>query len=234
MIPASCVDNFYEDPDSVRDFALNLDYHSPRKGANFPGERTDCLSLIDKDFYNFSIRRLLSCFFDIDSSTTWKANTYFQKIYTFNSDRHHSMNGGWAHNDDDVPFKTWAAVVYLNKNTCPDSGTQILSLKKGYENYEPSHEDTLIRRGLYQKHLFSNKDVDQNLYSKRIQKHNSKFNTTIEFKNVYNRLIAYDGAIWHKQPSFWVPEKFRLTQVFFIEFVKKNYFKMPYNKLQYS
>ena len=150
------------------------------------------------------------------------ANTYFQKIFTYNSDRHHPMNEGWAHRDDDVPFRTLSAVVYFNKNTCLDSGTNILSLKKGYENYTFSDEDQLIRRSLYHKH----KNVDENLYIKTIQKHNSKFDTAIKFENAYNRLIAYDGEMWHKQPSFWVPEEFRLTQVFFI--------KIPSFKPQYS
>ena len=230
MIPASCVDNFYEDPDSVRDFALSLDFGPPRDSENYPGFRTKCLSDIDNDFFEFSAQKFISSFVDLKSISGWRGNSFFQKIYTFNSDRHHPMNGGWAHRDEDVPHSLLAGVVYLNKNTCLDSGTKILSPKKGYENYTLSYEDILIRRSLYHKHLLEDKHFDQNLYSKTIQKHNSKFDTTIEFKNVYNRLIAYDSAIWHKQPSFWVPEKFRLTQTFFIEFKKK----IPKNNLQYS
>ena len=234
MIPASCVDNFYEDPDSVRDFALSLDFGPPRDSENYPGFRTKCLSDIDNDFFEFSAQKFISSFFDLKSISGWRGNSFFQKIYTSNSDRHHPMNGGWAHRDEDVPLSLLAGVVYLNKNTCLDSGTEILSLKKGHENYKFSHEDGLVKRSLNHKHLFNNKDVDENLYSKRIQKHNSKFNTTVEFKNVYNRVVAYDGSYWHKQPSFWVPEEFRLTQVMFIEFDRKKSFNIPYNKLQYS
>ena len=31
MIPTSCIDNFYSDPDSIRDFALSLEYHYPNE-----------------------------------------------------------------------------------------------------------------------------------------------------------------------------------------------------------
>ena len=34
MIPISCVDNFYEDPDSIRKFALSLDYN--KEDGNYP------------------------------------------------------------------------------------------------------------------------------------------------------------------------------------------------------
>ena len=234
MIPTLCVDNFYDNPDLIRNFALSLDFEPPGDKENFPGIRTKCLSEIDNNFFKFSVEKLLSSFFDSKSIPEWYGHTYFQKIYTFNSDRYHPMNGGWAHRDAHAPFSTLAAVVYLNKNTCLDSGTKILSPKEGYKNFNLSDEDLLIRRSLYHKHLFNNKEVNENLYSKTIQKHNSKFDTTVEFKNVYNRLISYDGVNWHKQPSFWVPEKFRLTQVFFIGFVTKNFFKTPPNNLQYS
>ena len=113
MIPTSCIDDFYENPDSVRDFALSLDFKPPEKHINYPGIATKCLSEIDINFFNFSIEKLLAPLFNSESIPEWYATTYFQKIYTFNSDRHHPMNVGWAHKDDEVPFSTLAAVVYL-------------------------------------------------------------------------------------------------------------------------
>ena len=40
--PISCYDNFYEDPDYIRKFALSLDYSFT--SGSFPGCRSDCLS----------------------------------------------------------------------------------------------------------------------------------------------------------------------------------------------
>ena len=60
MISPSCVHNFYENPDSVRDFALSLDFKPPRINENYPGFRTKCLSKIDIDFPYLS-RGVTSC-----------------------------------------------------------------------------------------------------------------------------------------------------------------------------
>jgi len=226
MIPTSCIDDFYEDPDLVRDFALSLDYISSDKSeVNFPGERTPCLSTVDENFYNFSIRRLLSCFFDISSSTEWKASSHFQKIFPFHENKNHCMNTGWTHCDTGSVF---AAVVYLNKNTCYNSGTSILHPN---DNFSESNMNFQYRNDLYNK-----VDVDQNLYSKSIQKHNEMFDLTLEVKNRYNRMIAYNGETWHKESCFWVPEEFRLTQVFFITFLNEDHIsrQIYFNKLQYS
>lgn len=222
MIPASCIDNFYEDPDSIRDFALSLNYSFPYENENFPGERTDCLSSIDKNFYNFSIRRLLSCFVDIDSSTTWEANTYFQKIHCFNDKKDHLMNKGWIHLDSSAVF---AAVVYLNKNTFLDSGTSLFHPKI---ELVLNDDDIKLRNNLYH-----NISVDEKSYVKSIQKHNDQFDLTLEFKNRYNRMIAYSAETWHTQSCFWVPEEFRFTQVFFIQSLN-NDSKIPSFQLKYS
>ena len=233
MIPTSCIDNFYSDPDSIRDFALSLDYHYPNEKEFYPGMRTKCLSEIDKNFHEFAVKKFLSCFFELPLNTPHYTNSCFQKIYPYNSN-HPSTNEGWAHVDNDKPFKTLAAVVYLNKKTCLDSGTMILSPKIGYENYSISYDDGMLSRKLYNKKL-SDENINFDSYSKSIQNHNGKFNTTVEFKNVYNRLVAYDGSNWHKQPSFLVPEEYRLTQVFFIDFLEKIPLKKPlFKNLDYS
>ena len=223
MINPTSVDNFYDDPDSIRDFALSLNYFSPDKHHNFPGERTDCLSSIDKDFYNFSIRRLLSCFFKIDSSTTWEARTSFQRIYPFNDDKNHLMNKGWTHKDEKTLF---AAVIFLNKITSPFSGTSLYHLKNGYKFND---DDIKFRNKLYH-----NIPVDEESYIRSHQRWNNSFNLRLEFENRYNRMIAYNGETWHAQSCFWVPEEFRLTQVIFIHSLNNYSEKNSLNKLQYS
>jgi len=178
MIPSTCIDNFYENPDSVRDFALSLDYYPPNEDEFFPGERTRCLSWIDEKFYHFSVQRFLSYFFDLAPDTIWKGSCNFQKTYKSNDDKYRRGNFGLPHRDKEQPNKLIGAVLYLNKNTNPDAGTKILQLKKNS---------------------------------------NDEFDVTIDFKNCYNRMVAYDGYSFHQVSSFCVPEEFRLTQVFFIE-----------------
>ena len=218
MIPTSCVDNFYDDPDFIRNIALNLDYSPPNKITSFPGLRTKCLSIVNEDLYYYSIQRLLSCFFELSPSIQWAAETCFQKIYTYDSKKSHPINEGWIHRDDEKPFNTIAAVIYLNKDTHIDSGTKIVQLKKRFEDYTPGKTEKLMRRRLNNNNLCRNKHIDKDLYARVIRDHNDKYENTIEFKNRYNRMIAYDGFNYHQNSCFWVPEKFRLTQVFFISF----------------
>ena len=206
MIPPSCFDNFYEDPDSVRDFALTLDYQSAPEYCNYPGERTTCLSSIDFNFFQYSVGKLFTSFFDVDTPTNVSGLTYFQKIYPYHEQKNHPMNTGWAHIDDGVEF---AAVIYLNKDTCPDSGTTLVQPNNKFD----IGFDTRIK---CKDDLYHNRPVDEKLYVESIKNHNDKFDFKSEFKNKYNRMIAYSGQTWHKESSFWVPEEFRLTQVFFI------------------
>ena len=44
------------------------------------------------------------------------------------------------------------------------------------------------------------------------------YELTLEIKNKYNRMIAYDGDQWHGQSTYWMDnEDCRLTQVYFVE-----------------
>ena len=45
-------------------------------------------------------------------------------------------------------------------------------------------------------------------------KHNSQFEETIRFGNVYNRMILYDASMWHSANSYHTKQP-RLLQVFF-------------------
>ena len=228
MIPISCIDDFCDDPDSIRNFALSLDYQPPDKNTFFPGLRTDCLSSINQDYFNSSVKKLLLHFFDDAANISWTGVSYFQKSFSYSEDKNHPMNMGWAHRDDKRSFRTLAAVMYLNKNTCLDSGTSILHPRK---NFNEKFLNIPIRNKFYH-----NIDVDKDLYTKSILNHNNQFDVTLDIKNRYNRMIAYDGCSWHRESCLWVPEEFRLTQIFFIQFSKNIPFpkKISTKKLQYS
>ena len=107
--------------------------------------------------------------------------------------------------------------MHLFKHTNLDSGTKIFHLKKKFKDHRFTKREYLMQRRLNNRDLCLNKCIDPDLYINEIENHNNKFDLSIEYKNFYNRMIAYDGNLWHQISSFWVPEKFRLTQVFFIE-----------------
>lgn len=100
-------DNFYSNPNDVREYALNLPFTIT---GNFPGARTE--SLEGQNFHNAKVmfETLLN-----KKITWWPAqyNTAFQ--YTTEDSK------TWIHYDD----TDWAAVLYLTPDAPLDSGTGI-------------------------------------------------------------------------------------------------------------
>lgn len=214
FFPVACVDNFYSDPDKIREFALSLEY-SKKETENYPGERSKPIHTVSPHLFDVLCNKIFSLFFDFNSNQLdWKVESYFQKIYPFESSVEDSdeVNSGWTHVDDNTIF---AGVIYLNPNPNLDSGTSI------YEKNENFNEeiDWSIRNDFYNK-----KGLPSSEYAKIKSQHNSKFHKTIEFKNVYNRMIMYDGSYWHRHSGFLMDsEDFRLTQVFFLNHLKTNF-----------
>jgi len=214
LFPISCVDNFYSNPDKIRDFALSLDY-SKEESENYPGERSKPVHLVSPNLFDVLCNKVFSLFFDFNSNyLDWKVESYFQKIYPFESslEVQQEVNSGWTHVDDNTIF---AGVIYLNQNPNLDSGTSI------YEKNDETVEniDWSVRNNFYNK-----KGLPPKEYAKLKKQHNSKFHKTVEFKNVYNRMIMYSGSYWHKHSSFLMDhEEFRLTQVFFVTHLKSNF-----------
>lgn len=63
--PLVCVDNFYDNPDEVRNFALKQPYYDDI-GDRFPGKRTKMIKDINPDFYDKFTRKIISMFYDLD------------------------------------------------------------------------------------------------------------------------------------------------------------------------
>ena len=59
--PISVVDNFYENPDRVRELALQEEFTQTKKGG-FPGERTRPIHEINLGLFNFFNHKLFSIY----------------------------------------------------------------------------------------------------------------------------------------------------------------------------
>ncbi len=198
--PVTIVDNFYENPELVRDFALSQEFYISDKGE-YPGLRTDCLPNISKELFNTFSEKLFSLFYDFKTTkVSWDVETRFQKIEKFSKNKNSKLNQGWVHTDNCI----FSGVVYLSKNS---SGTSIYYPKK--EGDEVSSQDQ-------KRLLFSGKSVDESQYEDAIDKNNSKFYETIRIEGEFNRLIIFEGGIHHAVPSFYTENDDRLTQVFFV------------------
>ena len=201
--PLVVADNFYDDPNTVREFALSLDY-KPADVGDWPGKRTANLATIDKNFHYYCVNRFLSLYFDLSiaESKGIQAESYFQLIEPFDKDKHNIKNKAWVHAD----FLPIAGVVYLTPGADPNSGTSLYELKPGAE---PDWKQTAQRSKL---HLTGKID---NEYKTAFIKHSNCFNETVATKNIYNRAIGYDGAAFHCASNHHAGKP-RLTQTFFI------------------
>jgi len=196
--PIVSLDNFYEDPDAVREFALGQQFFKPDNGQ-FPGERTHAIHEIDPEFVNKFCKQFFSLYYNITSEELkWEMTTHFQKIPPYNDSR---INTGWIHKDENTII---AGIVYLTPDADINSGTSIYKLK---ENNNAS-VDYRIKCNFYK-----GETTNIDLYAEQLTEYNNRFYEVSRFNNVYNTLVAYPGEIYHNATSFGSNQD-RLIQVF--------------------
>lgn len=212
--PVTIVDNFYENPDLVRNYALSLPYQ-PSKIGGYPGSRTKLLSIENERFVKIFSKKLFSLFFDYETTNlVWNMETNFQKINSFSSEENDIKNSGWIHVDTDTVF---AGVIYLNPNPKPNWGTSIYTLKPGESDDCPQKTKFL--------HYSGSKDFNENDYKIEKTINNNKFAESVRIENVYNRLIIFEGGVPHGVPSYYSDDdEPRLTQVFFVKNLNSSVF----------
>jgi hypothetical protein len=198
--PALCVDNFYSDPDWVREFALAQEYKPSPDGA-WPGKRTEELSILDKDFFTEFCYKLFSLYFDLEHvQINWVVSTRFQLIDPQDHHKDSLKNRGWIHYD----YEPFGGLIYLNPTIDTDCGTSLFQIKEN-PTLDDSAKDDFYLNG-------TDDDFDQSL-----RNHNGSFTETVRFQNIYNRLISFDGHTAHGANSLYTDIAPRLTQVFFVK-----------------
>ena len=119
-VPLIMFDNFYKDPDKIREYALSLDYDV--KG-HYPGSRTIPLNELDQGLFEQMSLKFLSLMTDVTTGFTGTILTQFQKIPPI--DKGSPFDRGLIHNDTGC---FCAGVVYLNPNPDDGSGTSLYKL----------------------------------------------------------------------------------------------------------
>jgi len=204
--PTICIDDFFEDPDAIRNYGLSLEYIN--KGKNYPGKRSLDINVINPDLAINIHQKFLSMFYE--EKSVWeiiekkliKTNIYFQKI---NSINYAKIDSGWTHTDDPCIS---SGVIYLNKNYSIDSGTTIKDIKKTTTSAHFA-ENFSIRNKLYS-------GITPENWEEKHLSHENNFDDSIIFKNKYNRMIMFGSSLWHRQSGFYMNGEERLTMVFFI------------------
>ena len=198
--PALCIDNFYSDPDWVREFALSQEYMPSPDGA-WPGKRTEELSILDKDFFTEFCYKLFSLYFDLDHvQVNWVVSTRFQLIDPQDYHKTSLKNRGWIHYD----YEPFGGLIYLNPSIDADCGTSLFQIKENPTLNDSAKDDFYLN------------GIDNN-FDESLKAHNGSFTETVRFQNVYNRLISFDGHTAHGANSLYTNTEPRLTQVFFVK-----------------
>jgi Family of unknown function (DUF6445) len=113
------VDDFYSNPDSVREFALNQDF-SVR--GNYPGART-------KPFFTDDVRHAIEYYMQFAGKIT---NTFEDSGYTGSFQMATATDRTWIHSDS---YNMWAGVCYLTPNAPYTSGTGLYRHKQSGEHF---------------------------------------------------------------------------------------------------
>ena len=198
--PTICVDDFFPNPDHIRNYALtadNLEW-GPAEGGKWPGIRTCPLHEVNYNLFQEIATRYFLLHYSPSqiSEVTFEARMNFQRISG-------KYNGGWVHNDYPNVHTT---LIYLTPTASLNSGTGLYKIKSldGLKNFDKSKKD-----------LYNNKVSSKEVEKDRIE-NNNQFEKTVYFSNIYNRCISFDATIWHGADEF-VSEEDRLTLIIFWE-----------------
>jgi hypothetical protein len=201
LYPVTIVENFYENPDAVRAFALKQKYQylTDRKNAEYvyPGSRSLDLFDIEKKLQEKILKKFISIFHNTEYDLMrWAVSTNFQSVTE-------AYGQGVIHTDQNTIL---AAVLYLTPDAPLESGTSLFKPNKTFDQskYEAAiaENDKKFRQG---------EIVMDTSY-------HSMFDEIVRVNNVYNTLIIYEGRHYHAANKFFgkTLNDSRLSQVFFI------------------
>lgn len=223
IFPTTSINNFFKEPDKIVEYAKKLKYKKSKTGS-YPGERTENLSKINYELFNSTIYSILSMYYE-DLESIGYSDTYlgFHKIKPYSKSLKDIKNKGWIHHDG----VALGGLIYLNKKSYPESGTNLYTPKK-----EPVENENAIKTKL---DFYKKNKINLSQYKKEMASMENKFTQTHTFNNIYNTLVAFDGFQWHSVNNIYCnPKEDRLTLVFFIGKVKaRDCPKLRLNRIQF-
>ena len=201
LYPVTIIENFYENPDAIRKFALAQKFTYCKEIPNikyvYPGCRTQDLSNLDKALYDKICTKLVSVFHNAEyDRMRWSITTSFQSVAE-------EYGQGVIHTDHSTVF---AGVLYLTPDAPLNAGTSLFKKNKTFDEVK------------YQQAL---NDNDARFKAGEIAmdtSYHSMFDEIVRINNVYNTLIIYEGRHFHAANQFFgkTLEDSRLAQVFFV------------------
>jgi hypothetical protein len=199
-VPVTILDNFFDNPDKVRTWALQQEY-LPDPEGRWPGLRTELIHELDEPFFKHICRKIFSQFYDLaNEQIEWEVTMCFQLVDG-------NYDSGWIHSDEKLTQIT--GIIYLSPNSNLNGGTSIYREKSNMIHY-------VYRNSEYKVNSYLNK-VSIEEAKKYKEEHNAQFEETIRVSNAYNRLVLFDSHLHHAaQDFFGEGQDSRLTLVVFV------------------
>jgi hypothetical protein len=201
LYPVAIIENFYENPDAIRKFALaqKFTFCHQRQSLEYvyPGSRTKDLFDLDSSLHEKICKKLISVFHNTEHDyMRWALSTNFQSVTAEYKD-------GVIHTDQNTIF---AGVLYLTPDAPLNSGTSLF--KPNIKFDEKKYQHAL-------------KQNDEKFRAGEIimdTSYHGMFDEIVRVNNVYNTLIIYEGRHFHAANQFFgkTMKDSRLAQVFFV------------------
>lgn len=187
------VDNFYKNPDAVREFALTLEFKEQKE--YFKGQRTDQRYIIDgtKEKFEALLNREI---------TDWT----------------HGMSGRFQFCTANEPIvyhydsQSFAAIVYLTPEAPPETGTSFFRRKSNGLYTFPTEEEALkLNKPIEQ--------IQKEIYDDNAVYDRTKWELVDLVGNRYNRLIIFDAKLFHAANAYFGGNltDSRLFHIFFFD-----------------
>ena len=207
LYPVTVINNFYDNPDAIRQFALSQKYtfrHEEKELEYvYPGCRTKDLHALSPSLQALVLKKLVSVFHVPEHDLMrWAISSSFQSVSAVYKE-------GVIHTDTNTIF---AGVLYLSPNAPMDAGTSLY--KKN-----ASFDDNKYRAAcdLNTERFKTGKIAMDTGY-------HSMFDEVVRVNNVYNTLILFEGDMFHAANKFFGNnlQDSRLAQVFFVNKIDAN------------
>jgi len=201
LYPITVIENFYENPDAIRKFALSQEFIFCHDRKNYeyvyPGSRTKDIFDLDSALHEKICKKLVSVFHNSEHDyMRWAISTSFQSVTE-------EYEKGVIHTDQNTVF---AGVLYLTPNAPLNSGTSLFRKNVNFNEQEYERSFTENHNRFKEGKIVMDTD------------YHSMFDETLRINNVYNTLIIYEGHLFHAANNFFGKslKDSRLVQVFFI------------------
>ena len=203
LIPATILDNFLENPNEIREWALSLEYPTSSSKGRYPGRRTKLLENINPPFHQYITKKIISIFAD-PNKVIGESSSAFQLISNFEGN-------GWIHQDTEAQI---TAILYLSKESEINCGTSL------YEIKSPNIFNITPERSFYSENRtqhHSTGKIPFNILEQKTKYESNNFTKTLDIKDKFNRIFCFSSNQYHAA-NFFSPNngEDRLTYISFL------------------